>query len=109
MKYAIFAVCLLTGCTASPEYRANRQAEQAARERAYYAGLAAKCEKFGFRPSTDAFAGCIQTQHMCEQQKSRAQTAYFQNLNAMGRRPGKGVIQNAEDAARLTDMSGLCH
>lgn len=106
MKRAILAVCLLTGCAASPEYRANQQAERA---RAYYAGLAAKCEQFGFRPGTDAFAGCIQTQHICEQRKSRAQTAYLQNLNAMSRRPGKGVIQNTEDAARLTDMSGLCH
>lgn len=95
------ALIVAAGCT-TPQDRADR-------EERYFNTLASKCAGFGFRPGTDAFAGCVQNQHMCEQRKSRAQTEYLRNLNAMNQRRGTGFIQNSNDAFARTDMSGLCH
>ena len=67
---AIFPL-LLTGCV-SPEQRARNEQAQA---EAYRNALNNQCQAYGYRPGTDTFAGCIQTEHNKNLGQAQAQDA----------------------------------
>jgi hypothetical protein len=63
----LFSIGFLAGCM-TPEQRAERN-EQMRQQReeqnaAYYQFLISKCEGYGFRNGTDAFAQCVQLEAM---------------------------------------------
>jgi hypothetical protein len=60
---ALALLCaLLTSCAAVDALNAQMLADQQAREAAFIESVKRTCEKYGFRPSTDTFAQCMQTE-----------------------------------------------
>lgn len=77
---ALLAAITGTGC-ATPE-------QQQERSQAYVQALQGRCAAYGFQPGTDAFAGCIQQEHLRASDQAQGAAAaeqYRQNAYYCGR------------------------
>jgi len=107
MKPILAAMCgaLLVGCAATPEQLAQRQVEQEAELEAMARALITRCERFGYKQGTDAFAGCIErfitTAERCQKERSAAQAVYYQELSRRSAQPGSTFIGAANDAGSV--------
>lgn len=81
----IAAALLIHGC-GTPQSRQDREQDR-------LSSLQNKCSAYGFRPGTDAFADCIRREHLCAQERNRAQS----DLNAAFAR------ENAKPGSRFVD------
>ena len=87
----------LIGCRTTAErqqaeahWRAEQAAKKEAERQAYMNTLASNCVAYGFQPATPAFAQCLQTENIAEQQKEAIKIQ-------------KQAVDDAESARRSAD------
>ena len=86
---SILCVLLILGGCATPQELAAQRENQ---RRAYLAALQQRCNAYGFNAGTNAFADCVRREHMCEQEKARAQMQYGLAMMQESSRPGASAL-----------------
>jgi hypothetical protein len=102
----VFAVVLLTSCV-SAQQQADMRAQEAEHQRqqaeAVRAAIHNQCAGYGYRPGTDAFAGCVQTEYHKREDDVRrvVQAQHQRRVNAASYQCSRGIEQACWDLRNL--------
>ena len=101
------ALILLTSCV-SPQQQAAMRAREAERQRqqaeALRTAIQNQCAGYGYRPGTDAFAGCVQAEYHRRQDevlRASIQAQHQQQVNAASYQCSRGIQQACWELRRL--------
>jgi len=62
LRSCVLLILLLSSCTVIDDWNAMIEAQRKAKELTLLQSAKGACEKYGFKPGTDSFAQCIQTE-----------------------------------------------
>jgi hypothetical protein len=100
------ALVLLTSCV-SAQQQAEMRAQEAEHQRqqaeALRTAMHSRCASYGYRPGTDAFAGCVQAEYHRRDDELRGviQAQHQQRVDAAARQCARGIQQACWDLRSL--------